>query len=207
MPRQNRVTPFGELIATPARGTLMGNRGCLHDASGRIVRQTRLNAWIYCLLEFKGRRRTVMSPGRYTELFFLDEATALAAGHRPCAECQRGRYKEFMRCWGEGNRELWEGEKLRAPVVDAVLQRERMGKGGEKVKWKAKLGELPVGVMVEVGEKKAGVVVEGGMREWRAKGYGMLGNMEKSENVDVLSSKSIVSAIRMGFSPQFGVSR
>lgn len=68
MPRQNRVTPFGDLVATPARGRFMGNRGCLHDASGRIVRSHRLNAWIYCLLEFKGRRRSLMSPGRYTEL-------------------------------------------------------------------------------------------------------------------------------------------
>ena len=85
MPRQNRVTPFGDIVASSARGTLMGNRGCLHDASGRITRPWRLTAWIYCLLEFKGRRRAVMSSGKYTELFFLDEATALAAGHRSCA--------------------------------------------------------------------------------------------------------------------------
>ena len=131
MPRQNRVTPFGDIIATPARVSgarkMRGNRGCLRDATGRIVRQTRLNTWIYCVLEFKGRRRALMQPGRYTELFFLDEATALAAGHRPCAECQRGRYNEFMACWGKANAGLLGGEKLRAPVVDAVLQRERVG--------------------------------------------------------------------------------
>ncbi len=199
MPRQNRVTPFGELIATSARGSLMGNRGCLHDASGRIVRRTRLNAWIYCLLEFKGRRRAVMSPGRYTELFFLDVASALAAGHRPCAVCQRGRYKEFMRCWGEGNRELWEGEKLRAPVVDAVLQRERMGKGGKKVKWRAKVGELPVGVMVEVGVGKAGVVVEGGVREWGVGGYGRSSKQSDAFAVEVLTPQSTVTTIEAGF--------
>ena len=83
MPRQNRVTPFGELIATPARGTLMGNRGCLHDSQGTIRRAYQGKRWIICLLDFKNRRRTVMTPGQYTELFFLDEATALAAGHRP----------------------------------------------------------------------------------------------------------------------------
>lgn len=126
VPRQNRVTPFGDIVASSARGTLMGNRGCLHDASGRITRPYRLTAWIYCLLEFKGRRRAVMSPGKYTELFFLDEATALAAGHRPCAECQRGRYNEFMAYWGKANAELLGGEKLRAGAVDAVLQRERV---------------------------------------------------------------------------------
>ena len=89
MPLQNRVTPFGALIATESRGTLMGNRGCLHDEQQRIRRPFVGKRWIICVLEFRGRHRAVMSPGRYTELFFLDEATALAAGHRPCAECQR----------------------------------------------------------------------------------------------------------------------
>src|SRR5262249_60643910 len=89
MPLQNRVTPLGELIATCERGTFMGNRGVLHDAGGRIKRAWQLKRWIVCVLQFRGRKRTVMSPGRYTELFFLDEATALAAGHRPCAECRR----------------------------------------------------------------------------------------------------------------------
>src|SRR5688500_8008085 len=105
MPRQNRVTPFGELIAAPARGTLMGNRGCLHDGDQRIRRLFVGKRWIHCVLEFKGRRRQVMAPGRYTELFFLDESTALAAGHRPCAECQRDRYLEFRRCWMAGRGE------------------------------------------------------------------------------------------------------
>ena len=199
MPRQNRVTPFGDIVASPARGTLMGNRGCLHDAAGRITRPYRLTAWIYCLLEFKGRRRAVMSPGKYTELFFLDEATALAAGHRPCAECQRGRYNEFMACWGKANAGLLGEEKLRAPVVDAVLQRERMGKGGEKVKWRARLGELPVGVMVEVGEGKAGVVVEGGVKGWATHGYAAKAKLPKNFVGEVLTPRSVVNAIDVGF--------
>ena len=88
MPRRNRVDPFGNLVADPARGTLFGNRGVLHAPDGAIVRrQSAERRWIYCRLEFKGRRRELLQPGRYTELFFLDEATALAAGHRPCAEC------------------------------------------------------------------------------------------------------------------------
>ena len=95
MPRQNRVTPFGDLIATPARGTLMGNRGCLHDASGRIVRNHKAgyNAWIYCLLEFKGRRREVMSPGRYTELFFLDTPSAMP---RHIFQTRSGMPRQFL---------------------------------------------------------------------------------------------------------------
>jgi len=101
VPLQNRVTPRGDIIATPARGTLMGNRGCLHDEARRIVRPIvgGYRAWVTCVLTFKGRRRPVMRPGRYTELFFLDEATALAAGHRPCAECQRQRYQLFRAHW------------------------------------------------------------------------------------------------------------
>ena len=101
-PKQNRVTPFSTLIATPARGTLMGNRGCLHDDHAQIRRPFQGQRWIICLLEFKGRKRSIMTPGQYTELFFLDEATALAAGHRPCAECQRDRFNLFREIWGQG---------------------------------------------------------------------------------------------------------
>src|SRR5271165_1152863 len=99
MPRQNRVTPFGEIVAVPERGTFMGNRGNLHNAEGHIKRTWQVKRWLVCLLEFKGRKRTVMRPGFYTELFFLDEATALAAGHRPCAECRRERYNDFRKAW------------------------------------------------------------------------------------------------------------
>src|ERR1700744_4016889 len=99
MPRENRVTPLGHLIATPARGTMMGNRGVLHDDVGRIRRLWALKRWIVCVLEFRGRHRTVMSPGRYTELFFLDEATAFAGGFRPCAECRHRRYVDFRDAW------------------------------------------------------------------------------------------------------------
>ena len=183
----------------------MGNRGCLHDASaqvtGRIVRPYRLTNWIYCVLSFKGRRRAVMSPGRYTELFFLDEATALAAGHRPCAECQRGRYNEFLRCWALGNPGLVGKLPLRAPVVDAVLQKERIGPKGEKVKWRAKLGELPVGVMVEIGEGKAYLVKEDGLRAWNEQGYRKSTEIEKDLVVPVLTPSSVVKAIESGFGP------
>ena len=90
MPKQNRVNPFGDLIATSARGTVMGNRGCLHDTTDRPKRQYQTKRWIMCKLDFKGRHREPMPPNQYTSLFFLDEATALAAGHRPCCECNRG---------------------------------------------------------------------------------------------------------------------
>ena len=97
-PLQNRVTPFGEIVALVARGTMMGNRGgCLHDAEGRLGRRRCASRrWICCVLDFKGRHRQVITPGRYMELFFLDEATALAAGHRPCAECSHADYRAFQ---------------------------------------------------------------------------------------------------------------
>jgi hypothetical protein len=99
MPRQNRVTPHGDLIAVPDRGMFWGNRGLLHDADGRLVRYSRGRAWAICVLEYKGRRRTQWAPGRLTELFFLDEATGLAAGHRPCGECRYRDYQAFKRAW------------------------------------------------------------------------------------------------------------
>src|SRR6516164_1468981 len=98
-PKQNRVTPFGEIIATPERGTFLGNRGLLHDEQGNIQRSWMVKRWLVCVLEFRGRKRTVMTPNRYTELFFLDEATALAAGHRPCSECRHERFIAFCNAW------------------------------------------------------------------------------------------------------------
>src|SRR4051812_47780614 len=105
MPLQNRVTPSGDIITTSARGTLMGNRGILHGDNKRIVRTPRNVMWLICRLEFKGRRRPLMSPGTYTELFFLDEAVALAAGPRPCGECLRSKYRSYMDAVSEGSGE------------------------------------------------------------------------------------------------------
>jgi hypothetical protein len=100
MPLQNRVTPLGDLIAVPERGLVYGNSGCLHNARRQIRRRYATRRWIACQLEFRGRRRAeLMAPGRYTELFFLDEATALAAGHRPCAECRRPDYNRLTELW------------------------------------------------------------------------------------------------------------
>ena len=100
MPLQNRVDPYGTIFRTPARGTMMGNRGgAIHNGRREIVRPFLSRRWITCVLEFKNRHREVMTPGRYTELFFLDEAVSLAAGHRPCAECRRERYKAFRTAW------------------------------------------------------------------------------------------------------------
>jgi hypothetical protein len=122
MPLQNRVTPLGELVADPARGLVYGNRGCLHDDNGRIRRRFAVKRWIACRLEFKGwLRRPLLQPGRFTELFFLDEATAFAAGHRPCALCRREDYGRFCGLW----RELHPGQ-AGADAIDAPLHQERV---------------------------------------------------------------------------------
>ncbi len=147
MPRRNRVTPFGTLIAVDARGTLMGNRGCVHDASGVIRRPYQVKRWLICLLEFKGRHREVMRPGQYTELFFLDEATAFAAGHRPCAECQRGRYELFRDAWLRAGLETGGAARPSAETIDAELHRARIA-GGRQVTYAARLDTLPDGTFV-----------------------------------------------------------
>src|SRR6266516_5178688 len=119
MPLRNRVTPLGELIETPERGLVFGNRGRLHDESRRVRRNYDARRWIACRLEFRGRRREPMPPGRYTGLFFLDEATAFAAGHRPCAECRREAYNEYRAAWMAAG--LSSQDKPGAEEIDAAL--------------------------------------------------------------------------------------
>jgi hypothetical protein len=156
MPLQNRVTPFGELVATPERGLVYGNRGRLHDDQGVIRRQWQVKRWISCRLEFRGRRRVggPMPPGRYTGLFFLDDATALAAGHRPCAECRNADYRAFLRLTaGSGADEL-----------DGMLHAER-GRSHEE-----RLDDLPDGAFVEA-EGQAWLVLGGELLLWTPGGY------------------------------------
>ena len=124
MALQNRVTPFGDIIATPERGLMMGNRGILHDGNRRLGRRRWTHkAWICCVTEFRGRKRQVMAPGRYTELFFLDEAVALAAGHRPCFECRREAAKAYAACWGGSPRAGEMDRELHAERLDARCRR------------------------------------------------------------------------------------
>jgi hypothetical protein len=196
MPLQNRVDPWGRLHAVEARGAWMGNRGVLHDASRRIARPWRLKAWILCRLEFKCRRREVFTPGRYSELFFLDEATAFAAGHRPCAECNRERFVAFKRAWLDGNAVR---EPVKAADIDRVLHAERIF-GAEKVTYQARLDELPDGVMIEHGGG-AFLLAEDAMHRWSFNGYGAA-IPKPSGAVPVLTPRSTVGAIAAGLAPQ-----
>jgi hypothetical protein len=122
MPLQNRVTPFSQIEADPARGLFMGNRGCLHDDQRRLLSSAwKTKAWLSCVLSFRERRRVLMVPNHFTELFFLDEAVAIAAGHRPCAECRRAAYNKFLDAWQEVH-----SARPRAPVLDEQLHQERV---------------------------------------------------------------------------------
>jgi len=197
MPRQNRVTPRGEIVATPERGTLMGNRGLLHDAEGQIVRPWRERRWIICLLEFKGRRRSVLSPGLYTELFFLDEATALAAGHRPCAECRRERFNAFRDAWLKGNG----GQaQVTAGDIDRRLHEERLVPDGTKRTFPADLDVLPDGVFVRLpGDERNWLLWKGQLVGWSAGGYAERVLGPPGVEVAVLTPPSTVAAIRTGY--------
>lgn len=198
MPLQNRVGPWGRLHAVPARGTLTGNRGIIHDAQKRIVAQYRSKAWITCALEYKGRRRVPMGGRSWTELFFLDEATAFAAGHRPCAYCRRERFNEFKAAWIAAN----PGRVSKNPKIqeiDAVLHEERLNPDGSKRTWEAELGSLPDGVMVEI-ERKAWLVKGKYLREWQFRGYSTRREKSDHQRIIVLTARSVVAAIRDGFS-------
>lgn len=168
MTRQNRVTPRSEIVALVGRGLFMGNRGCLHDRDGRIVRQWRGRLWICCLTAFRGRRRDLMQPGRYTELFFLDEAVAFAAGHRPCAECRRADYLRLRAAWNMAGLP----DAPRAADLDRHLHGLRHPSGqGDFGQQAAPAGHLPDGTFVE----HAGTPhlwAMGALRPWAPAGYG-----------------------------------
>jgi hypothetical protein len=203
MPHQNRVTPFGEIITTPARGAWTGNRGCLHDAQGRIRRAYKTTRWIICLLEFKGVRRQIMAPGLWTELFFLDEATALAAGHRPCAYCQRPRFELFRTLWAAANPTLAAGPKPSAPQIDAVLHRERITASGQKITYLSKLELLPAGVLVTTHEAQQTYLWWGGrLWPWSPAGYGNAAERAGDSMVQVLTPRSVASVLAHGYPVQ-----
>lgn len=194
MPLQNRVTPFGEIVALEGRGLVMGNRGVLHDDGRRIVRSLQVRRWIACRIEFRGRKRTIMAPKRYTELFFLDEATALSAGHRPCRECRYADYRRF--------RSLWEGcfgGPASADAMDLQLHRERLA-GREKCTYRSDAGALPDGTYVALAGD-AWLVWGDELLAWSGTGYAKRKPRPARMEVDVLTPRSIVAVLAAGYRP------
>jgi hypothetical protein len=192
MPLQNRVTPFGDLVAVAGRGLLMGNRGVLHDDARRIVRPWQVRRWIACRTEFRGRHRAIMQPRRYTELFFLDEATGLAAGHRPCAECRYGDYQRFRRLW-----EASLGAPANADGMDRVLHAERLD-GRRKRTYRARLDLLPDGAYVAF-EDTAWLVWRDELLAWSDHGYTQRRRLPRDRMVDVLTPPSILALLAAGY--------
>ena len=204
MPKPNRVTPSGEIVAVPERGTVMGNRGRLHDGEGRIRRPWQVKRWLLCRLEFNGRRRTVMAPDRYTELFFLDEATGLAAGHRPCFECRRKSYNAFADAWAAGNPDVVGSGRPAAGSMDERLHDERVGPGRSKRTFRAAVDDLPDGVFVaQDGDVGRAYLLRGWqLLAWSPGGYA--GRLPRPVGVEltVLTPGSTVAAIRAGYVPE-----
>ena len=203
MPLQNRVTPFGEIVAVPERGSFMGNRGRIHNAQRKLkTRHWDRKAWITCLLQFKGRHRQVMAPSTYTELFFLDEATAFAAGHRPCGECRRSDAKRFKNLWLEANGALLQGKSATMANMDAILHSERIGRNGMQRQWQARLCELPDGAVVLVdGARAAFLLQQGALYLWSPAGYVERRTIPSGRTVTTLTPPSVTRVLAAGYLP------
>jgi hypothetical protein len=193
--RQNRVTPLSELIATPERGLVYGNRGCLHDGAGRIRRRYNGRRWISCQLRFKDwQRKALLQPGKFTELFFLDEATAFAAGHRPCALCRRADYNRFVETW----RTLHPGQSS-ADAIDAELHDERIDPGTRAQRHHdAPLDELPDGTFV-LHDGAPHLVLGDSLLVWSVAGYQTRSPRPTRRQVRVITPPSLVAVLRTGW--------
>jgi hypothetical protein len=196
MPLQNRVTPTGDIVATPHRGLFTGNRGIIHDpATKTLTRRWASQAWLTCLCDFRGKRREVMGGRSWTELFFLDEATALAAGHRPCFFCRRDDANRFRAAWQEGNG----GSNVLARDMDAVLHRERLDRGSKRLHALPRpLQELPDGAMVQA-ETESYLIVQGRALQWSPAGYRQAPDV--IDGAMLLTPPSTLRAISAGYQP------
>ena len=197
MPLRNRVTPLGEIVAMTARGTLMGNRGCLHDGQQRLTgRRWTTYSWVTCVLDFKNRRRALMQPNRYTELFFLDEPTALAAGHRPCGECRRADYLHFMDCFRRGNA-MPDADRH---AIDRRMQADRIAPYSHRqIRHQAPVQSLPDGAMV-LWREEPHLVWDRALHRWSESGYGQAQALPPG-SVTVLTPRVTVAALLAGYRP------
>jgi hypothetical protein len=197
MPLQNRVTPSGDIVADPHRGLFTGNRGIIHDPASKTLLRKRWSspAWLTCVCEFRGRRRQVMGGRSWTELFFLDEATAFAAGHRPCFYCRRDDANRFRAAWQQGNGVA----SVLAPEIDAVLHRERLDRGSKRLhplpmRWE----ELPDGAMLQSGAESY-LIAEGRALQWSFAGYRKAETAIK--DATLLTPPSTLRAFAAGYRP------
>jgi hypothetical protein len=184
MPLRNRVTPLGDVIATPERGLVYGNRGCLHNRAGEVVRRAATRRWIACRLAYRGwYQGATPRPGRFTGLFFLDDATALAAGHRPCALCRRDDYKRLLAITG------FQG----ADAIDLVLQEQRTGP-----RPRVTVATLPDGAFVMLDEEPH-VIDDGQARRWSPGGYGPARRVPRTARL--ITPQLLVPVLAAGWDP------
>jgi hypothetical protein len=195
MPLQNRVSPSGHLLALPGRGLFLGNRGVLHDAAGRITRFSEGRRWIVCLTEYRGLRRAPMPPGGYTALFFLDEAVALAAGHRPCARCRPEAWARFQASWRATH-----GAPADCASVDTKLHAERLLGGRQRRTYSAEAKSLPDGAFVQVGEYDH-LVLGAWLLEWSAAGYWCREPRPGTGTLTVVTPRATVACLAAGYTP------
>jgi hypothetical protein len=196
MPLQNRVTPSGDIIATPHRGMFTGNRGIIHDpATKTLTRRWANKAWLICVCEFRGRRRKVMAGRSWTELFFLDEATALAAGHRPCFFCRGIDANRFRAAWEAGNGVA----NVLASEIDALLHRERLeGRAKRLHALPVPVDQLPDGAMVSQGNESF-LIVRGRAWSWSPAGYRHA--RDRLQDATLLTPPSTLRALLAGYRP------
>jgi hypothetical protein len=196
-PLQNRVAPSGEIVSTPQRGLFTGNRGIIHDPATRTLLNRRWSnkAWITCTCEFRGRRRDVMGTRSWTELFFLDEATSFAAGHRPCFYCRRDDANAFRAAWERGNG----GAHASAPDMDAVLHRERLdGRAKRLHALRMPVEKLPDGTMVQAGGESY-LILKGRSLLWSFEGYREVATQPR--DAVMLTPPSALRAFSAGYRP------
>ena len=204
MPLQNRVNPFSTLISTPERGAWTGNRGVIHNERKEIIKNHAVKYWITCVLDYKDARRSVMSPNRWTELFFLDEATAFAAGHRPCGFCRHADFKRFKELWLKANGEQYGlTNKTKMDIIDAIIHQERLDKNGLQKTFKSILTALPDGTFITFDEmEKANLWFQQNLYEWSFSGYTKVFQFEKNQEVTVLTPLSYVAVFKAGYVPE-----
>lgn len=208
MPLQNRVTPFGDIVAIPEHGTMMGNRGSLHDGNRKLgTRRWSRKAWVCCRLVWQQRHREIMAPGKYTELFFLDEATALAAGHRPCRTCRREDFIRFCEAVGRS----WGHAPGRLPLVETIdekMHADRIGPSGSKRVYQTRLTAIPDGAMFSIISQPnvANLRWKGAVWTWNAGGYVRNNDIPADTAVIVLTPHTTVQAISAGYVPSVHVS-
>jgi hypothetical protein len=197
MPLQNRVTPFGEIVAIPQRGLFIGNRGIIHDPATKTLLRRRWTskAWIVCRCDYKAIRRDVMARRSWTELFFLDEATALAAGHRPCFLCRRAAAETFRAAWMKGNG----GARPAASDMDAILHGERLQRGAKRIHpLPSPMADLPDGAMIAANDTTFAVAA-GRPYHWSVEGYR---SIEIPPSIDgLITPPSTLAALSAGYRP------